>query len=153
MVSYYISLLLLTLVLQTTKTDVIRTSIAILLVTVDSFIIQGYMNYGYSLFESVVRCDILYLIVLTFTTPFHKSKMLLFVVVISLLWNTLCTLPTPIYLQDFIYSSYETLNIILFECLLYSCANTTRVSIFMKMYLNDMIARRSLCRKGEEPLC
>ena len=153
MISYYTTLLFLTLILQTNKKDVLRTAVTIFVVGTSDYMMESYMSYGYSIFQSAIRCEVVYLILLVATLPLHKSKMLFFVTITSLSWNILCIVPTPIYLQDFIYISYETLNIILFECLLYSCVNTTRVSMFMKRYLNDMITRRPLCRKGEEPLC
>ena len=153
MVSYYTTLLLLTLLLQTNRRDALKTIITLLIVCTSTFIMDYYTSNGYSIFQSAVRCELVYLILIIATVTIHKSKMLFVVTITSLVWNILCVVPTTVFIQNFIYTFYQPLNIILFECLLYSCMNTTRPSVFVKKYLNDIKDRQSRQEKVIGELC
>ena len=112
-----------------------------------------YASNDYSIFQSAVRCELVYLLFIIATVTIHKSKMLFFVTITSLVWNILCVVPIPVFIQNFIYTFYKPINIILFECLLYSCVTTTRPSVFVKKYLNDMKDRQSRQEKVRAELC
>jgi len=147
MVSYYTVLLLLTLLLQTSKATVYKTTITLILVTTNVYIMKTYGSYGLSVYESAVRCELIYLLFLCLTVRLHKSKTLFAVTLVSLVINIAYLITDSTAVQYFIYDNYKIFNIILFECLLFNCINTTRVYIYLKRYLNNIKSNHSGYKK------
>lgn len=138
MISYYTSMVLLTLLLQPNRYAMYKSALVLFLIVTSNYIMATYTDYGYSFYESAVGCEVVYLILLTLTTPLHKSKLLFTVTIISLLWNLLYIITESELIQDFIYNNYEIFNIILFECLFYYCLSTTRLYLWASKYLNNI---------------
>ena len=138
MVIYYTTLILLILLLQTKKITVFRTLITLVLVSTNGIIMDSYLDQGYSVYESAVRCEIIYLIFLVFTVNLHKSIVLFVLTLVSLLVNSIYLATNTMDIKLFIYHNYNLFNLILFECFLYYTANTTRVYLALKKYLNTI---------------
>lgn len=138
MVSYYTVLILLTLFLQTSKTAIYKTTVTLILVISNVYIMKYYSSYGFSVYESAVRCETIYLVLLVFTIRLHNSWVLFAVTLASLLGNVVYLVTDSYTVQYFIYDNYKLFNIILFECLLFNSVNSTSVYLHLKRYLNDM---------------
>ena len=150
MVSYYTTLILLILLLQTKKITVFRTLITLVLVSTNGIIMDSYLDQGYSVYESAVRCEIIYLIFLVFTVNLHKSIVLFALTLVSLLVNTIYLVTNSMDIKLFIYHNYKLFNLILFECFLYYSVNTTRVYLALKKYLNTIKDKSEIYKKVVE---
>ena len=138
MISYYTSMLLLTLLLQTSKDAVWRNLITLVLVITSDRIIDTYIDYGFSFYESIISCELIYLLFLLLTVKIHKSKALLVVTLASIAWNLIYTMTDSETIKAFIYSNFSLFNLILFECLLYSNITSVRPYIVISKYLNNI---------------
>lgn len=138
MVSYYTILLLIALFLQTSKTAALRNIVTLVLVVSSVYLMKNNASYGYSVYESAVLCETIYLVFLVFTIRLHKSWVLFAVTLASLIGNVSYLVTDSYTIQYFIFDNYKLFNIILFECLLFNCINTTSVYLHLKRYLNAM---------------
>ena len=126
---------------------VYKTTITLILVTTNVYIMKTYGSYGLSVYESAVRCEIVYLLFLCLTIRLHKSKTLFAVTLVSLVINMIYLITDSTAVQYFIYDNYKIFNIILFECLLFNCINTTSVYLYLKRYLNNIKSNHSGYKK------
>lgn len=132
MINYYTLLLTLTLLLQKNTKGVYLTLLALFMVVGGDSIITGFREQGYTLYESVVRLELLSLFLCSISVGLHKNKYIFWIIVASFLYNYTFLCTDSMEVKYFIYDHYKTVNTILFECMLALCFADTRLYYYFK---------------------
>ena len=137
MLGYYLCTLTLMLLFQTTPTSVYKNIGALFLIIISDVLLISDIDLGIAFYEATLRVEIFCFIVIFLCSKFHKSRGLLLVILLSMLWNFTYISTSSQEVKQFIEDYYGLFDIITLEYLLYYCLEDTGIYKYIKSIFNS----------------
>ena len=131
METYHFIIFTILLFLQEEMEGFLTTLICWFIIIADTVVFKFFTFAGFNFYESVILLDVTFILITIFSYTIHKSNGLLLVMVVSFFINYYMyqLTDTTVY-KDFI-PVYKSINIILFECLVWCCIGKSAIKPYL----------------------